>query len=72
MPLKQHYSPFVSLYVRTNGDPEKALGTVRSTVQSQIPTIPLVGVQTVGQVLMQSLTAPRIGAELLGHSVWWR
>jgi predicted permease len=66
MPLKQHYSPFVSLYVRTNGDPEKALGTVRKTVQSLIPTIPLVRVQTVGQVLLQSLTAPRIGAELLG------
>ncbi len=66
MPLKQHYSPFVSLYVRTNGDPAKALGTVRSTVQSLIPAIPLVGVQTVGQVLLQSLTAPRIGAELLG------
>jgi predicted permease len=66
MPLKQHYSPFVSLYVRTNGDPEKALGTVRNTVQSLIPTIPLVRVQTVGQVLLQSLTAPRIGAELLG------
>jgi putative ABC transport system permease protein len=66
MPLKQHYSPFVSLYVRTNGDPAKALGTVRNTVQSLIPTIPLVRVQTVGQVLLQSLTAPRIGAELLG------
>jgi len=66
MPLKQHYSPFVSIYVRTNGDPTKTLGTVRSTAQSLIPTIPLVGVQTVGQVLMQSLTAPRIGAELLG------
>jgi predicted permease len=66
MPLKQHYSPFVSLYVRTNGDPEKALGAVRNTVQSLIPTIPLVRVQTVGQVLLQSLTAPRIGAELLG------
>jgi predicted permease len=66
MPLKQHYSPFVSLYVRTNGDPEKALGTVRSTVQSLIPTIPLDRVQTVGQILLQSLTAPRIGAELLG------
>jgi predicted permease len=66
MPLKQHYSPFVSLYVRTNGDPAKALGTVRNTVQSLIPTIPLVRVQTVGQILLQSLTAPRIGAELLG------
>jgi putative ABC transport system permease protein len=66
MPLKQHYSSFASLYVRTEGDPAKALGIVRSTVQSLIPTVPLVGVQTVGQVLLQSLTAPRIGAELLG------
>jgi macrolide transport system ATP-binding/permease protein len=66
MPLKQHYTAFVTLYVRTNGDPEKALGVVRSTVQSLIPNVPLVGVQTVGQGLVQSLTAPRIGAELLG------
>jgi predicted permease len=66
MPLKQHYSAFVALHVRTNGDPEKALGTVRSTVQSLIPSIPLVRVQTVEEILLQSLTAPRIGAELLG------
>lgn len=66
MPLKQHYTAFVTLYVRTNSDPEKALGVVRSTVQSLIPNVPLVRVQTVGQVLVQSLTAPRIGAELLG------
>lgn len=66
MPLKQHYTAFVTLYARTNGDPEKALGTIRSTVQSLIPNVPLVGVQTVGQVLVQSLTAPRVGAELLG------
>lgn len=66
MPLKQHYTAFVTLYVRTKGDPEKALGIIRGTVQSLIPTVPLVGVQTVGQALLQSLTAPRIGAELLG------
>ncbi|HYL63971.1 MAG TPA: ABC transporter permease [Candidatus Methylomirabilis sp.] len=66
MPLKQHFSPFVTLYVRANGDPEKVLGTVRSTVQALIPSVPLTNVQTVGQVLVQSLTAPRVGAELLG------
>jgi len=66
MPLKQHYTAFVTLYVRTQGDPEKALGVVRDNVQSLIPNVPLTGVQTVGQVLVQSLTAPRIGAELLG------
>src|SRR5215469_11413600 len=66
MPLKQHYTAFVTLYVRTSSDPEKALGTARSTVQSLVPNVPLVNVQTVGQALVQSLTAPRIGAELLG------
>jgi len=66
MPLKQHYSAFVTLYVRTKGDPTQALASVRSTVQSLIPSVPLLRVQTVSQVLVQSLTAPRIGAELLG------
>ena len=66
VPLKQHYAPAVTLCVRTNGDPSKALPDIRGTVQSLIPSVPLRGVQTVDQVLVQSLTAPRIGAELLG------
>ena len=66
VPLKQHYSPQVVLYVRTTGDPEKAIPSVRSTVQALGPAVPLLNVQTVSQVLVQSLTAPRIGAELLG------
>ncbi|MHB8502106.1 MAG: ABC transporter permease [Candidatus Acidiferrales bacterium] len=66
LPLKQHYSPGVVLYVRTKGDPEKAIPSVRSTVQALGPTVPLLNVRTVSQVLVQSLTAARIGAELLG------
>ncbi len=66
VPLKQHYSRRIVLYVRTKGDPEKAIPIVRSTVQALGPTVPLLNVQTVPQVLVESLTAPRIGAELLG------
>jgi predicted permease len=66
MPLKQHYSPFVTLYVRTKGDPARAIGSVRETVHSMVPSVPLLRVQTMSQVLVNSLTAPRIGAELLG------
>lgn len=66
LPLRQHYSPQVVLYVHTKGDPEKAIPSVRSTVQALGPTVPLLNVQTVSQVLVQSLTAPRVGAELLG------
>jgi predicted permease len=66
LPLKQHYSPFVTIYVRAKGDPAKAMGSVRSTVQSVAPNIPIVRLQTVGEVLVQTLTAPRLGAQLLG------
>ena len=66
LPLKQHYSAQVVLYLRTKGDPEKAIPIARSTVQALGPAVPLLNVQTVPQVLVQSLTAPRVGAELLG------
>jgi ABC-type antimicrobial peptide transport system permease subunit len=66
VPLKQHYAPAVTVYVRTKDDPEKALASIRSSVQSLIPSVPLTNVQTVEQTMMQSLTAPRVGAELLG------
>jgi len=65
-PLKQHYSDFVFLFVRTKGDPAKAIPTVRSVMRSLAPTVRLLGVETVEQTLDQSLTAPRVGAELLG------
>ena len=66
MPLKQHYSAFVTIYVRTKGDPAQAMATVRQTVHSMIPAVPLLRVQTMNEVLVNSLTAPRMGAELLG------
>ncbi|HXW56297.1 MAG TPA: ABC transporter permease [Candidatus Cybelea sp.] len=66
MPLKQHYSPFVTLYVRAKGDPTQAIGSFRETVHSIAPSLPLLRVETMSQVLVDSLTAPRIGAELLG------
>lgn len=65
-PLKQHYSSAVTLYVRTKGDPTKAMASVRNTVHSMIPAVPLLRVETMGQLLVESLTAPKIGAELLG------
>lgn len=67
-PLKQHYSPGVVAYVRTNGDPHGAIATVRSTVQAMDPALPLRNVRTVQELLDQSqtLVAARVGAELLG------
>jgi putative ABC transport system permease protein len=66
MPLKQHFSQFVTLYVHTKGDPQQAIPTVRSTVQSLIPGVPLLRTETLTEVLLDSLTPPRIAAELLG------
>jgi len=65
-PLKQHYSDAVFLFLRTKGDPAKAIPAVRSVMHSLAPTVPLLAVRTIAQTLDQSLTAPRIGAELLG------
>ncbi len=64
--LKQHYSPFVTLYVRTKSDPNAALASIRSTVQSVDKTLPIRRVLAVSAWLdLVVLQAPRMGAELL-------
>lgn len=66
LPLKQYYQDAVILYVRTKGDPAKAVPAVRSALHSLAPSVPPLFVQTMPQVLVDSLQAPRMGAELLG------
>jgi putative ABC transport system permease protein len=66
LPLKQHFAGGVTIYVRTKGDATTALNTIRSTVHSLAPNVPIVRLETVRDVLVQSLTAPRLGAQLLG------
>lgn len=65
-PLKQHYVPNVSMWVRTKGDPNVALPDVRETVQQLDKSLQLQRVRTVSTDIDQSLAAPRLGAELLG------
>ncbi|MFZ0819662.1 MAG: ABC transporter permease [Candidatus Acidiferrales bacterium] len=65
-PLKQHYTPAVTMFVRTKGDPNAALGDVRATLQGMDPTIPLRNFQAVQTALDQTLGPPKVGAELLG------
>jgi putative ABC transport system permease protein len=65
-PLKQHYSPNAVLFVRTKGEPNAALQDIRKTIQTLEPTLPLGNVRTIQERLDQSLTAPKLGAELLG------
>jgi predicted permease len=65
IPLLQAYEPFMTLHVRTAGDPAALVETVRREVRALAPDLPLTNVQTVTQLIDQSLWAPRMAAGLL-------
>ena len=65
-PMRQQYSPFATLVVRTTGNPEPLLGTVRTQVQQIDKNLAFTNGQTVQQILGQGLWAARMGAALLG------
>ena len=64
-PMTQAYSPFAVVDVRTSGEPEAAISTVRSVVQSLDPNLAITNVQTIHEMMDQALWAPRMGAALL-------
>ncbi len=66
LPITQNYSPFATIHVRTQGDPEAPIAAVREQVQSLDHNLALTNVQTIGDVLRQGLWAPRMGAGMLG------
>jgi predicted permease len=63
--LEQVFESAVSLHVRASGDPATALGMARREVQAMDRLLPITGVFTYGEILGQSLWAPRMGAALL-------
>jgi macrolide transport system ATP-binding/permease protein len=65
-PMRQQYSPFATLVVRTTGNPEPLLGAVRTQVQQIDKNLAFTNGQTVQQILGQGLWAARMGAALLG------
>ena len=65
-PLKHQFTPAVFVWVRTRGEPNAAVSTITSTLKTIDPTVPVNRVITVAELLDQSLTAPKLGAELLG------
>ncbi len=65
-PMRQQYSPFATLVVRTTGNPEALLGAVRTQVQQIDKNLAFTNGQTVQQILGQGLWAARMGAALLG------
>jgi putative ABC transport system permease protein len=66
LPITQEFSPFASMEVRTVGDPQSVVSSVRAQVQSLDPNLAITNVQTIGEVVDQGLWAPRMGAALLG------
>jgi predicted permease len=65
-PMRQQYSPAATLVVRTTGNPEPLLGTVRTQVQQLDKNLAFTNAQTVQQLLGQGLWPARMGAALLG------
>jgi predicted permease len=63
--IPQYYQAFGTLQIRTAGDPTAVIGEVRKAVQAVDRNLPLVFVQTIGDILDQGLWAPRMGAALL-------
>jgi macrolide transport system ATP-binding/permease protein len=66
LPIRQQYSPFGTLVVRTTGNPEPLIGAVRTQVQQIDKNLAFTNGQTVQQILGQGLWAARMGAALLG------
>lgn len=66
VPLAQHPSDAMVLFVRSTGDPSAALGLALELIRGIDPHVPLVNPSTMADVLGQSLWAARMGAILLG------
>src|SRR3984957_1390780 len=65
LPLAQEYVPFATLQVRTTGDPEASISTVRGVVQQLDANLAITNVQTIREIMSDALWAPRMGAALL-------
>jgi len=66
IPILQDFFPSARLHVRTVGDPQSMVNTVRTIVRGVDATVPISNVQTGGEHLGLALLVPRIGALLLG------
>ncbi|HVT74401.1 MAG TPA: ABC transporter permease [Lacunisphaera sp.] len=65
-PVKQEFSAFAVLHVRTRGDASGMLNTIRKELQALDPAMPLSNSSTMDAIMQQNLWGPRTGASLLG------
>jgi len=66
LPLRQQYSSVAALEIRTAGNPEALMATVRNQVQELDRNLAFTDVQTATEIISQGLWAARMGAALLG------
>jgi predicted permease len=64
-PLQQDFGPFAVLVIRTNGDPEAALASVKRAVQALEPRLRL-STDTVRSAILTTLWLQKLAAVLLG------
>jgi predicted permease len=64
--LEQEYSDAMTLYMRAEGDPAPVMLAAQREVRAMDPLVPIVNPLTVGEVIDQSLFAPKLAAGLLG------
>jgi len=65
LPFRQNYADGLVLYVRSSGEPARAIGTVQREVHAMDPHVPLENVSSVDALIDQSLWMMRIAAGLL-------
>jgi putative ABC transport system permease protein len=72
-PYPQTYVPYAQaglgsmvVVIRSTGDPQQLAGTVRQTVRSLDPTLPVYDLKTMAQWLDELIAQPRVGTTLLG------
>lgn len=66
IPLAQHYVTGMTLHVRTVGDPQALLGTLRREVREIDPSLALADVYTMEHFVDEALWLERASASLLG------
>jgi macrolide transport system ATP-binding/permease protein len=64
-PLVQNPNAAVTIFFRSQADPQAVLGTVRTQVQALDRNLPITNVWPIGEVISQSLWASSFGASLL-------
>src|ERR1700751_2761542 len=65
VPLEQHYSDAMTLYIKSKEDPQTVINTVTHEVHTVLPEVALTDIRTGRKLIDQALTTARMGVSLL-------